>query len=211
MAFFSIAPNITKPTALTLNIFVSAIAFALFYKRGHFDWKVFFPFAITSIPLAFVGGMVDLPIHYYKILLGAVLLVAAIRLAWSLSKEEILESKQNIPAALCIGALIGITSGLIGVGGGIFLTPILFLTNWTTPKKAAGISALFILVNSIAGLAGNYQNAVNLPRGTLIWIVTAIVGGFIGSTLGSKYFNSLWLRRSLALVLVGAGIKLLFV
>ncbi len=211
MAFFAVAPNITKPTALTLNIFVSAIAFASFYKRGHFDWKIFFPFAAASIPFAFMGGMVDLPIHYYKILLGVVLLIAAARLAWNLAKEEKEEATQNIPAALAIGALIGVTSGLIGVGGGIFLTPILFLTNWTTPKKAAGISALFILVNSLSGLAGNYQNAANLPKGVFLWILTAIVGGVIGSTLGSKYFNSLWLRRSLALVLIAAGIKLLLV
>ncbi len=211
MAFFSIAPNITKPTALTLNIFVSAIAFASFFKRGYFDWKVFFPFAAASVPLAFIGGAIDLPVHYYKLLLGIVLLLAALRLAWDLNKDETEESKPSIPAALAIGALIGITSGLIGVGGGIFLTPILFLTSWTSPKKAAGISALFILVNSISGLAGNYQNASNLPKGALIWIGAAILGGLIGSTLGSKYFNTIWLRRSLALVLVGAGIKLLFI
>jgi uncharacterized membrane protein YfcA len=212
MAFFSVAPNITKPTALTLNIFVSAIAFTLFYKRGYFDWKTFFPFAAASVPFAFVGGMIELPILYYKFILGLVLLFAAVRLAWKFDKNGDGETaRQNILLALLIGGLIGLTSGLIGVGGGIFLTPILFLTKWTTPQKAAGISALFILVNSVSGLAGNYQNIPNLPRGVMLWIAAAVIGGIVGSTLGSRYFNSLWLRRVLALVLVVGGIKLFLV
>jgi uncharacterized membrane protein YfcA len=211
MAFFAVAPEITKPTALTLNVFVSAIAFILFYRRGYFEWKTFAPFAAASIPFAFLGGMIQLPILYYKIVLGIVLLFAATRLAWNLKGAETDTTKQNVPLAMGIGALIGLTSGLIGVGGGIFLTPILFLTHWTAPQKAAGISALFILVNSIAGLAGNYQNISNLQGGVGFWIVAAVAGGLIGSTLGSKYFNSLWLRRALSLVLVIAGIKLFLV
>jgi len=211
MAFFAVAPGITKPTALTLNIFVSAIAFILFYRRGYFDWKAFIPFAIASIPLAFLGGMIELPIFYYKLILALVLLFAAVRLAWKLRSSDEETAQLNLPAAICIGGLIGITSGLIGVGGGIFLTPILVLTRWSTPQNAAGISALFILVNSISGLAGNYQNISLLPRTVILWIGIAIVGGVVGSTLGSKYFDSLWLRRALSLVLVVAGIKLFLV
>ncbi|MGI8543649.1 MAG: sulfite exporter TauE/SafE family protein [Aridibacter sp.] len=215
MAFFTVAPNVTKPTALALNIFVSAIATIQFYRRGHFSWRVFLPFAVTSIPLAFIGGTINLPIKYYKYLLGFVLLFAAFRLAWRFrGKEENSEEtvkQYSLWLALIIGAIIGITSGLIGVGGGIFLTPILFLTDWTETRKAAGISAMFVLVNSISGLLGNYQNAVNLPSSVGIWIFVAVIGGIIGSTLGSKYFNSIALRRALAVVLLVAGVKLLLV
>ncbi len=219
MAFFAVAPNVTKPTALALNIFVSTIATIQFYRRGYFSWKVFLPFAVASIPFAFLGGTINLPIHYYKVLLGLVLLFAAFRLAWKFNnkqetsdnnKEETV-SKHPLWLALIIGAIIGLTSGLIGVGGGIFLTPILLLTDWTETKKAAGISAMFILVNSIAGLLGNHQNALNLPSSVGIWIIVAVIGGIIGSTFGSKYFNSIVLRRALALVLLVAGVKLLLV
>ncbi len=224
MAFFAVAPNVTKPTALALNIFVSLIAAIQFYRRGHFDWKVFLPFAAASVPLAFVGGMINLPVKYYKVLLGLCLLFAAFRLAWKFKENDVDASASRthdaqrdanvthpLWAALAIGGIIGLTSGLIGVGGGIFLTPILFLTNWTESKKAAGISAMFILVNSVSGLLGNYQNAVNLPANVWTWIVVAVIGGIIGSSLGSKYFNTILLRRALALVLVVAGVKLLLI
>ncbi len=210
MAFFAVAPNITKPTALALNIFVAGIATIQFYRRGHFSWKVFVPFAAASIPFAFIGGMVELPITYYKLLLGISLGLAAARLAWNFSKNETLREFSWLPAVL-IGAVIGLTSGLIGIGGGVFLTPILLLLRWTDAKTAAGISALFILVNSISALIGNYQNAIQLPASVWLWISTAIIGGIIGSTLGSKYFNSLMLRRTLAIVLLVAGVKLILV
>ncbi|NNE99350.1 MAG: sulfite exporter TauE/SafE family protein [Pyrinomonadaceae bacterium] len=221
MAFFAVAPTISRPTALALNIFVSGIAAIQFYRRGYFDWKVFLPFAIGSIPLAFIGGWINLPVAYYKYLLGFVLLFAAFRLAWRFKSVEQpnegradnnnLDSDVSLPIwlALLIGGLIGITSGLIGVGGGIFLTPILLLTGWSATRHAAGISAAFVMVNSVAGLTGNDQNAANLPKGVLIWISVAIIGGIIGSTLGSKYFNTIVLRRVLASVLLIAGAKLL--
>ncbi|MEZ5308003.1 MAG: sulfite exporter TauE/SafE family protein [Pyrinomonadaceae bacterium] len=211
MAFFSIAPEITKPTALTLNLFVSAIAFAQFWRKGHFGTRIFLSFAVTSIPASFVGGLINLPISYYKVLLGLVLLFAAVRLAWNMSGQTDEEKDVRLPMALGIGALIGLTSGLIGVGGGIFLTPILVLTGWANPKRAAGISALFIFVNSAAGLAGSFQKASALTSNVAIWIGVAIIGGLIGSTLGASYFNSIWLRRSLSVVLIGAGLKLLLV
>src|SRR5688572_3737784 len=155
MAFLAVAPDVTRPTALILNVFVASIGTIQFYRLGFFDWRVFLSFAATSIPFAFVGGMIQLPFDVYRLILGLVLLFAAFRLAWNFSPErEIIAPK--IWIALIVGAFIGLLSGLVGVGGGIFLTPVLLLMNWTEAKTAAGISAAFILVNSISGLLGNY-------------------------------------------------------
>ncbi len=209
MAFFSIAPNVTRPTALLLNVFVASIAFLQFYRAKHFDWKIFFPFAVTSIPFAFVGGMINLPTPVYKIILGAVLIFAAVRLALNFTSEKE-SAAPKVWVALIIGAVIGLLSGLVGVGGGIFLTPILLFFNWTETKKAAGVSALFILVNSISGLLGNYKQVTELSTQVWFWMIAATIGGVIGATLGSQYFDSLTLRRVLAVVLLMAGAKLIF-
>ena len=210
MAFAAISPNVTRPTALILNVFVASIAFVQFYREKDFDWKIFAPFAITSVPFAFLGGMIQLPTNIYKIVLGVVLALAAIRLAINL-KNENEPHAPKIWLCLLIGAVLGFLSGLVGVGGGIFLTPVLLLMNWTETKKAAGISAMFILVNSISGLAGNYAQVSQLSSGVFVWIIAAIIGGIIGATLGSKHFNSLTLRRVLAIVLLFAGVKLILV
>lgn len=214
MALFAIAPATTKPTALILNLFVAMIGFIQFYRTNSFDWKIFLPFAFGSIPLAFLGGMISLPTAIYKIILGVALILVAVRLAINLESD----SKINTPKiwlCLLIGSILGFVSGLIGIGGGVFLTPILLLTNWTETKKAAGISALFIWVNSMAGLLGNWllgkdSNISNLPNVVWLWIGAAIIGGLIGATLGSYKFNSLTLRRVLAFGLLIAGGKLIF-
>ena len=210
MAFLSVAPEVTRPTALVLNLFVASIATIQFYRSGYFSWRIFLPFAVASIPLAFVGGMIHLPTNVYKIILGAVLVFAAFRLAINLKGDEDVR-EPPIVWGLLIGAVIGLLSGLVGVGGGIFLTPVLLLARWSETKTAAGVSAMFILVNSISGLAGNFRQAMELSSDVRFWIVAAVAGGIIGSTLGSRRFNSLTLRRVLALVLVFAGIKLIFV
>ena len=209
MALLAVAPEVTRPTALILNLFVASIAFVQFYRAGHFDWRIFLPFAAGSIPMAFLGGSVYLPTTVYKIILGICLFLAAIRLALNLKSEKEIRAPQ-IWVCLLIGAILGLVSGLVGVGGGIFLTPILLLMNWTETKKAAGISALFILVNSISGLAGNYAQVLKLPASVYVWIIAAIIGGIIGATLGSRRFNSLVLRRVLAVGLTIAGAKLIF-
>lgn len=214
MAFFAVAPAAIRPTALILNVFVAAIGTVQFYRRGHFDPKLFLSFAAASIPFAFLGGMIVLPVPVYKKILGAVLFFAAFRLAWKFSGDgEEGAAGPKIWVALLAGALIGLLSGLVGVGGGIFLTPLLLLLNWSEAKTAAGISAAFILVNSVAGLVGNYTRtaAAGLGPEVALWIAAAVFGGIIGTTLGSKYFNSLALRRVLAAVLVIAGIKLIFI
>jgi uncharacterized membrane protein YfcA len=210
MAFLAVAPEVTRPTALVLNLFVASIGTIQFARSGHFSWRTFWPFAATSIPFAFIGGMIELPTNVYKIVLGVVLVLAAARLAWKLTAGD--DPKQpNIAIALAIGAVIGLLSGLVGVGGGIFLTPILLFANWSETKTAAGVSAAFILVNSFSGVLGNYAQVAVLPNDVWFWIVAAAVGGLIGSTLGAKRFDSLTLRRLLALVLVFAGVKLIFV
>lgn len=209
MALFGIAAAVTRPTSLSLNLFVASVAFIQFYRAKHFDWKVFLPFAVASIPLAFLGGMIQLKEPVYKAILGVVLMLASVRLALNLKTTDE-PHPPKIWLSLLIGACLGFVSGLVGVGGGIFLTPILLLMNWTETKKAAGISALFILVNSISGLLGSYAQLRELPSNVWFWIVAAFLGGIIGSTLGSRRFNSLTLRRVLAFGLLIAGIKLIF-
>jgi len=210
MALFAVPQATTRPSALLLNVFVAGVGSIQFYRAGFFSWRTFLPFAITSIPFAYIGGTITLPTTTYKIVLGVVLIVAAIRLAWNW-KSDAEPSQPNIWIALVIGAIIGLLSGLVGVGGGIFLTPILLLMNWSETKTAAGISALFILVNSISGLAGNFSQLLALPSNVWFWVAAAVAGGLIGSTLGAKRFDSLILRRLLAIVLLFAGVKLILV
>ena len=210
MAFLAVAPEVTRPTALVLNLFVASIGAYQFWRAGFFSWRILWPFAVASIPFAFIGGMIVLPTTIYKAVLGVVLILAAARLAWKFASDAAIK-QPNIAICLTIGAVIGLLSGLVGVGGGIFLTPVLLLMNWSETKKAAGVSAMFILVNSISGLAGNYAQVAVLQLNVWIWIATAIAGGLLGSTLGAKRFDSLMLRRVLAVVLLFAGVKLIFV
>lgn len=210
MAFLSVSPAVTRPTALVLNLFVASIGAFQFYRAGYFSWNIFWPFAITSIPFAFLGGMITLPTSIYKTLLGCVLLFAAFRLAWSFSKE-VDPLPPKVWVALICGAAMGLLSGLVGVGGGIFLTPLLLLMNWSETKTAAGVSALFILANSASGLLGNYRQVNVLPSDVWFWIAAAVAGGIVGALLGSRKFDSLLLRRVLATVLLFAAVKLIFV
>jgi uncharacterized protein len=211
MALLAVVPEVIRPTALVLNLFVAGIGTYQFWRAGYFSWRTFWPFAVASIPFAFVGGMIHLPTHVYKIVLGLVLMIAAVRLAFRLASDAIIAAP-NIWIALAVGAGIGLLSGLVGVGGGIFLTPVLLLMNWSDTKTSAGVSALFIFVNSLAGLLGkNYAQVITLPPEAVMWVVAAIIGGLLGSTLGAKRFDSITLRRVLAGVLLFAGIKLIFV
>ena len=158
MALMGIAPDVMKPTALILNILVAMIGTAQFMRAGHFDWKLFWPFAAASVPLAFLGGMIKLPPEYYKPFIGLVLLFSAWRIAAvamrSKTRVEPPVREVSMPIALNAGAVLGFVSGLTGVGGGIFLSPLLLLFRWAAPKKTAAVSAAFILVNSISGIAG---------------------------------------------------------
>jgi uncharacterized protein len=212
MAFLAVAPEVTRPTALVLNLFVASIGTVQFYRARYFSWRIFLPFAAASIPMAVIGGIIHLPTNIYKIVLGMVLCLAAIRLAVKLKNDDEVKDPP-IAACLLIGAVIGLLSGLVGVGGGIFLTPVLLLMRWAETRVAAGVSVLFILVNSAAGLLAQYSRGAleALPNEVWVWIAAAVAGGIIGSTLGSKKFNSMTLRRVLAVVLVFAGVKLILV
>ena len=209
MALFGMMPDIMKPTALLLNLFVSLSAFVLFYKEGHFKWKVFLPFALASIPFSFLGGMISIDANIYKKILGILLLIPVIRLAAFPNKESDDLKKSTFFLSLLIGACIGFLSGLIGIGGGIILSPVLLLLAWTDQKQTAAISALFIFVNSMAGLAGQLTKGINFQSEMFILVGVAFAGGLVGAWFGAKKFNQNILKYLLAVVLLMASIKLL--
>lgn len=209
MTLFEIAPEEIRPTALALNILVASIGTWQFYRAGHFAWPLFWPFAVLSVPAAFAGGYLSVPTSAFRILVGAVLLLSAVQLLIRPPFEP--EPRPpNRPIAAGAGAGIGLLSGLTGTGGGIFLTPLLIFMRWARTKTAAGVSALFILLNSTAGLAGNITSTKSIPG--LIWPLMIAVGvaGFLGSYAGSRALPELAIKRLLAAVLLVAGSKLVF-
>lgn len=193
MALAAVSPGITRPTALMLDIFVALIGTLQFYRRGYFSWRLFLTFSAASVPAAYLGGSIELPIGVYKIVLGVVLIFVAVRLAIKLKSDVEIKPAQ-LAYCLGIGASIGLLSGLVGVGGGIFLTPFLLIMHWAEARTAAGVSAAFILVNSIAGLAGQYSKVIEMPPSVAYWLSAVVIGGIIGSSLGSKRFESLTFR-----------------
>lgn len=209
MAFFSFAPEVMRPTALVLNIFVSLIAFTQYYRSGYFQWKLFWPFAIVSIPAAFIGGLITIDPGLYKKVLGGLLFFPIIRLAGLNFKSKQPIRKLNFQAALLIGVVIGLLSGMIGIGGGIILSPVILLLHWADMKHTAAVSALFIFVNSIAGLAGVFTNDFHFSNEMLLMVVFALSGGIAGAYLGAKKFDSIILKRILAVVLLIASVKLI--
>ena len=208
MSLFAFPVTFMKPTALLLNILVSGISFYFYYREKEFDYKLFYPFAIASVPFSFLGGYLKVDTHWYKIILGTVLLFAIARLVGIFGKGKKELQPINIPIALCIGAVIGFISGLIGIGGGIILSPVLLLLGWATMKQTAAISALFIFVNSIAGLFGFVSNGGTLPMASTPPIAVVVFGGILGGYYGSKKMNTITLRNILAVVLLIAVFKL---
>jgi uncharacterized membrane protein YfcA len=214
MALAGVAPQEMRPMALALNIIVSAIASYRFQRAGHFRWRLFWPFASVSIPLAFVGGAITLPGQAYKILVGVVLLYAAWQL-WRSGRagDEMRPLREPpIPAAMAIGAAMGLLAGLTGVGGGIFLSPLLLMLGWAGTKQTSAVAAPFILVNSIAGLAAGYAaQAASLPGQFWIFATAVLAGGWLGAEYGSRRFANPLVRRMLAVVLALAGGKMVLV
>src|SRR3954471_8683092 len=214
LALAGVAPPEMRPIALALNILVSSIATWKFQRAGHFRFRLFWPFAVVSVPLAFVGGAITLPGHAYKTLVGAVLVYAAWQLWRSARKgEEMREVREPaVPLAMAVGGVLGLLSGLTGVGGGIFLSPVLLIAGWAGTKQTSAVSAPFILVNSIAGLvAGFTMKSASLPAQIWILCIAVLVGGWLGAEYGSRRFANPFIRRMLAAVLAVAGAKMLFV
>jgi uncharacterized membrane protein YfcA len=209
MSLFSFAPEKLKPTALLLNLFVSGISFVQFWKAGYHNWKLFLAFALGSIPFAFLGGMTNVNAHWFKLILGVFLILAVIRMLFQVKVKE--HRDVNFWFALLIGAGIGFLSGMIGIGGGIILSPIILLLGWGSVKESAAVSALFIWVNSLAGLIGNYLvNGNQYDQQSIIFVVLAILGGLIGGHLGSRQFNLKVLKYVLMVVLISASVKLIW-
>ncbi|HOZ67260.1 MAG TPA: sulfite exporter TauE/SafE family protein, partial [Burkholderiaceae bacterium] len=188
---------------------VGSIAAWQFYKAGHFSWSLFWPFAILAVPFAFIGGVINLPAHLFKTLLGAVLLYSAFRF-FVQSKQSAQTHSPPMWAALVSGAVIGLLSGLTGTGGAIFLTPLMLLKGWAEPKRAAAVSALFVLLNSAAGLAGFMTSNTSLPNYIAPLLIAAALGGTIGSYMGSRRVQPATIKKLLAVVLLIAGLKLIF-
>jgi uncharacterized membrane protein YfcA len=208
MALFGVAPVVMRPTALVLNIVVATFASWRFTKAGFFRWRTLWPFIIGAVPMAFVGGSIQLPGHIYRPLVGIALLIAATRLLWP--KPLNTDESRDPPILLGIlaGAGIGLLSGLTGTGGGIFLSPLLLFVGWSETKMASGVAAVFILVNSIAGLLGNLASVGSLPSDLPLFVGAALLGAVIGTTLGIKLATPIILK-TLGAVLVIAGLKMI--
>jgi uncharacterized membrane protein YfcA len=211
MALVGLAPEVMRPTALVLNLFVAGIVVIRFARAGHLPWRSLVPLVAGSIPAAYIGGTVDLPAEVYRPLVAVVLLAGAWRLATAPGADDG-DAPRGVPAVggVLAGAGIGLLAGLTGTGGGIFLTPLLVLTAWTGTRDAAGLSGAFIGLNSIAGLAGLSTQGFDLPPAVPGWVAAVVGGGLVGSWLGAARFSIVGLRRALAFVLVLAAAKLLF-
>lgn len=210
MALASLPHSAMRPTALALNVLVAVIATYRYCSIGAFSHRLFWPLCLSSIPFAYLGGTVTLPGYAYKPLIGTVLLYAAwksFRTAASADVVEIRPVSKNV--LVVIGAALGFLSGVSGVGGGIFLSPILILFRWGSTKEASGVAAAFILANSVAGLAGVFSTSQTLPAAFPFWAVAAILGGFIGAEYGSRRLGNPSIQRLLSLVLLVAGLKML--
>ena len=178
MAFVGLAPEVMRPTALALNVLVATIATVRYARAGQFQWRSFYPFVLTSVPAAFIGGSLHLPSHLYKAAVGVLLLIAAAELVRSARKVCECEEGGRVPVTpgLLVGAVIGLLSGLTGTGGGIFLSPVVLFTGWAGTRRASGVSAAFILCNSAAGLAGATAAWAALPNGLPLWLTAAAPG-----------------------------------
>jgi uncharacterized membrane protein YfcA len=214
MALAGIAPAEMRPIALTLNVLVSALATWKFWRAGHFHWRLFWPFAAVSIPFAYLGGAITLPGQAYKVVVGLVLVYAGWQLWQSFRSGEEMRAVRApaIPLAMAIGAAMGLLSGLTGVGGGIFLSPLLLMLGWAGTKQTSAVAAPFILVNSLAGLAAGFVvGTASLPPMTWALAAAVLMGGWLGAEYGSRRFANPVVRRVLAVVLAVAGAKMMLV
>jgi uncharacterized protein len=211
MAIVGIAPPLMKSSALLMNLAVSLFSFLGFYRAGFFKWKLFLPFALASIPMAYIGGTMTLSDAIYKKILAVCILISIARLLYQFKQEETRNTDVPVWAGLLSGGIIGLLSGMIGIGGGIILSPLMLLMNWAKLKETAAVSALFIFVNSLSGLYGQMmKGGFQIPENLQWAILATIIGGLLGSYYGSQKFNLPTLRYMLALGLIIACGKLIF-
>lgn len=209
MSLFAMEPAFMKPTALLLNLFVSLTAFIQYYRGGHFRWKLFLPFALVSIPMSYLGGSLHLDATVYKKMLGFFLLIPALRFLFVQDAKDTDLKPSNLGLSLLIGAGLGFLSGLLGIGGGVLLSPILLLLCWSNQKQTAAVSALFIFVNSLSGLAGQLSKGIAFSPEMIVFVGIAFAGGLLGAWLGALKLKQQWLKYLLSIVLLVAAIKLL--
>lgn len=224
LSFFGFSRSEMASTALILNVLVAGLSFYAYAKSGHFSWRLTWPFILVSIPAAFLGGMLKLSPHSYAMLLAFTLLFAAFRLAWTPNapkkkSDGSLDLDQQLPetrpvslkTSLPVGGGIGLLSGMVGVGGGIFLSPVMLLMRWANVKQTSATAALFIVVNALSGLLGRYVSHRIVVGNMLPLLLAAALGGWLGAYLGATRFSSQSLRRLLAFVLLIAAFKLIVV
>jgi hypothetical protein len=209
MAFLGIAPASMRPTALLLNVLVASMGVRAFVAAGHSRWSLAWPFLVTSVPMAYLGGRLSLPVEAYRTVVGLVLLLSAIRLVVQVRSDDVAGREPPRGVALLVGAVLGFLAGLTGVGGGIFLSPLLLLAGWANLRTTAATAVVFILANSVAGLLGQWSALNQLPAEVWQWAIAVIAGGALGSWLGARRLPSPAIRVLLAVVLVVAGVKLL--
>lgn len=215
MALLGFAPEQVRPTALALNLLVGGIGLLRFWRGGHVRWRNVLPFVLASAPAAFLAAQVQLPRQAYSVLLGLVLLVAAIgvfRHAGRAESEDAAAAGHRVPwpSGLVAGASIGVLSGLTGTGGAIFLTPLLLFARWMPTREASGTSVAFVWINSLTGLAGLLHATGTLPAMLPLWLGAAALGALLGTQLGLRWLPVRGLRRALGVVLLVAAGKLLF-
>lgn len=202
MALAGLAPEQVRPAALVLNIVVAGLGAFRYLRAGRFDWQVFWPFAVTAIPAAFIAGSFEVPAHIYRPLLAAALAAAALRyLIWPQIDAAKPSKSPSKVAALPTGAALGALAGLTGIGGGVYLSPLLVFAGWADPQRATGVAALFIVVNSIAGLAGRASSLAMLPDFLPWFALAAIAGAAIGTTVSLKGMSKRTILRALGAVL----------
>jgi uncharacterized protein len=212
MALLGLSPAVMKPTALVLNVFVATISTLKFSHAGYFSWGTFWPFAVTSVPAAFVGGALSVSSSIYHIVVGGLLLYAAFRLfrVTQVAPSTCIKSPP-LWVALIVGAGVGLLSGVTGIGGGIMFGPLLLSMRWTETRQTLGMSAAINLTNSAAGLLGHLASVMVLPNAMPLWVAAAMIGGWVGAEYGSHRFSHVALQRLLAAVLTIAALKLLLV
>lgn len=207
MTLFNLSTTVIRPTALTLNIAVSAYASWRYIRNKFFDKKLFLFLSLGAIPAAFIGGHINLPSEIYKPIVGVLLIISGLRFIFLAATRDRELKAVNYPLAISMGIAIGFLSGITGTGGGIFLSPLIIWLGWNHVKQASGTVAAFIFVNSVAGLLGNYRSTSELPDTLPLFLGAVIIGALVGTRLGISRFTSVGVKRALGLVLIIAGLK----